>query len=212
MKAIKKNIFKGFITVIVMLFSVTISAQQSTEQINKIVKKMFVDINEKDYGAILEMTHPKVFEIVPKETMKKFLENMFEGNEEFSIEIPKMNPDYKLSEIFKGSKDNLEYAFVSYDMKMKMTFLNQEFDEETKQVMASMMKMKDMDVSFISNSSMDVFMKNRVTILLKDNSTENKWVMVNYDADSAFFHEILPKSLLEAAKDYKQNLMLESKD
>ena len=53
-------------------------------------------------------------------------------------------------------------------------------------------------------------MKDRITIVLKDNSTNNNWAMVNYDPDSPIFYQILPSELLEKAKIYKQDLMLES--
>ena len=183
----------------------------SEATIKSIAQKMFVDINNKDFDAILEMTHPKVYDLVPKEQMKSVLVTMFEGTEEFSIEIPKIIPEYKLSKVFKVVDENLEYAFISYDMRMEMTFHNQDFDEDAKEMMIPMMKAQGMEVEFISNNAMKILMKDRLTIIVKDNSTNNKWAMVNYDPDSPLFFQILPSSLIEISKEYKQSLMLESK-
>ncbi len=214
-RMIKANSFKNIVFDLLFLLMAfggfSQNSQTSSIDLDGIAKQIFVDMNNRDFDAILDMTHPKVFDIVPKEQMKTVLKTMFEGTEQFSIEIPKIIPKYKVSEIYNGEKDNLKYAFVSYNMKMKMTFHDQEFDDEAKKMMASVMKAKEMDVEFISNNSMDVLMNDRLTIILKDDSTANKWVMINYDPDSPLFYQVLSSELLEEAKEYKQNLMLESK-
>ncbi len=204
--------FKSYsINAVCFLFlSINFFAQGNAE-IKKIANKMFVDMNNRDYDAILDMTHPKVFEIVPKDQMKNVLKSTFEGSSEFSIEIPKTIPEFKISKLFTEKENDLSYAFVSYDMSMNMTFHNQEFDDESKKMMIGVMKAKDMDVTFVSNNSMNVLMNNRMTIVLKDTTTNDKWVMVNYDPDSPLFYQILSSDLLEMAKSYKQDLMLESK-
>lgn len=183
----------------------------NAEFIDGLAKKMFVDLNNLDYDAILDMMHPKVFDIAPKDQMKTLIKSTFEGNEEFAVEIPKEIPDYKVSKVFIGQENNLEYAFVSYDMNMKMTFNNQEFDDEGKEMMTGIMKSQGMEVDFVSNNAMKVLMKDRMTILLKEDATKNKWVMINYDPDSPMFYQILSTELLEKAKEYNQNLLLESK-
>jgi len=185
--------------------------QTSLKLIDSIAKQMFVDVNNKNFDAILEMTHPKVFDLVPKESMKTVIKSMFEGNDEFSIEIPNEIPDYKLSDVFSADEDNLEYAFLSYDMKMNMTFKGETFEDEAKEMMISMMKTKGMDVEFISDNTMKVLMRDRLTIILNDDNTEKKWVMINYDPDSPLFYQVLSSNLLEKAKEYNQDLMLESK-
>lgn len=209
-----KNCFKTILFGFFMLVGIHGFAQTDSKEIkylDSLVVKMFESINNKDFDFILEKTHPKVFEIVPKDQMKSVLKSMFEGSEGFAIDIPKIIPKYKLSKIFKDEKDSLEYAFVSYDMKMKMTFHDQEFDAEGKKMMANMMKAQGIDIEFVSDNSVKALLKDRLNIFLKDDSTKNKWVMVNYDPDSPLFYQVLPSSLLEASKEYKQNLLLESK-
>lgn len=208
-----KHLIKSFLFACFIFLSATGFSQNSQEtqkHLDSLTLKMFSDMNNRDYDAILEMTHPKVFEIAPKESLKTVFKSMFEGTEEFSIDVPKTIPEYKISEVFINEEDSLQYAFVSYDMKMSMTFHKQSFDDAAKEMMIPMMKAKGIDVTFLSENSMNMFMNNRITIMLKDNHTNNKWVMVNYDADSPLFYQIVPTSLLESAKEYNQNLMLES--
>lgn len=194
-------------------FALNIQGQNKDleSELDGLALKMFTDTKNKDYEAILEMTHPKVFELVPKETMVTVLTSMFEGTEELSIAISDEIPDYKITEVYKDSISNSEYAFVSYDMSMTMTFHKESFDAEGKDTMIKMMKIQDMDVEFLSDNSMNVFMPNRITILINDETTENKWVMVNYDPNSPIFIQILPTSVIEKAKSYQQELMMEDK-
>ncbi len=205
-----KNYFK---VVLCCFFMTTVSvngiSQAKTtaiKQVEALVLKMFNDVNNRDYDAMLNMSHPKIYDIVPKESMKEIFKSMFEGNEQFSVDLPKIEPKYKLSKVYNGAKDNLEYAFVSYDMNMSMTFHDQEFDEASKKTMVDMMKAKDMDVTFVSNNTLDIAMNDRVTIVLKDDSTENKWVILNYD-ESPLLTQIVSSDLLQAAKTYKQELI-----
>lgn len=200
------NLVLSILVIVISLNSFAQTNAKTLTQIDSLANKMFVDMNNRDYDAILDMMHPKAFEMAPKDVLKNIFKSTFEGNDEFSVDIPKTIPDYKLSEVFE-SEDNLEYAFVSYDMSMKMTFHKQEFDEEAKQMMTTVMKAKGMDVSFLTNNTLSIVMKNRLTIILRDDFTEDKWVMLNYDPDSPLFYQIVPEGISETARVYRQNLM-----
>jgi len=197
-----------------VLFSMA-SFSQSDEDVLKIVDslalKMFVDMNNRDYDAIIDMTHPEVFKMFPKESLKDLFKDMIEGNEEFAINIPKTIPEYKLSQVFTKEEGQLKYVFVSYDMQMEMTFHNQEFDDESKKKMVEMMSSKGVEVTFKSNNTVATVMTDRITILLKDKITNGKWVMVNYDAGSPLFYQIASQSLSESADAYYQKLLLQRK-
>lgn len=205
----KRALFKGIILGLLMFSFCSLSAQ--TTEVKTLVNKMFKDVLSKDFESILDMTHPKVFDIVPKEQMLPLIKSTFEGNEEFSIELSNKVPEFKISEIFKGKEKNLEYAFVSYDLGMKMTFKKQEFDNEAKEMMTKMMKAQGMEAKFISNNTLKIVKNNSLTILIKEDSTNNEWKMLNYDANSPLSYQVLSSELLEKSKAYLQNLMLEDK-
>lgn len=198
-----------FIAFIGCSLSATVAQESNESIIKKMAKQIFVDMNNKDYDAILDMMHPKVFELAPKEQLKSLMKATLEGNEEMTLDISKVIPDYKLSKIISNEKDSLTYAFLSYDMSMKMTFNKQTFDDEAKEGMKSMMVFQGMEVDFISDNSMNVIMNDRVTILIKDNSTAQKWSMINYDAGSPMVGMILPSKVIEDAKQYREKLTKE---
>ncbi len=204
-----KKVFKRVSLVLLFITTINVSGQES--EVKNLVDRMFTYAINKDFDALLDITHPKVFDIAPREQMLTLFKTMFEGNGEFSIELPDTKPEYKITELFKGKENNLEYALMSYDMQMKMTFNNQEFDDSTKEMMTNMMKAQGMDVKFISNNTIDATIKNSLVIILREDTTNNEWKLVNYDANSPLFYQIVSSEVIEKAKSYKQDLMLESK-
>jgi hypothetical protein len=178
--------------------------------VNKMAKQMFIDMNNRDYDAIIEMSYPKLFELAPKDMVKNMIKSALEGNEAYSIEIPKFDPNkYGLSEIKVDKSASLAYAFVSYDIDMKMTFNNQTFDETAKAMMKSEMESKGMDAEFLSDNTVKMMMKNRITILIKDKNTNQKWAMINYEEGSSMFADLLPAVVMEDAKKYAETLKKE---
>ncbi len=216
MKVLPLHTIKAVFTVMFVVVFTSINFAQEVsddtiKEIDSMASKMFTDMNNRDYDAIIEMTHPKVFDIVPKETMVSVFKSTLEGNSEFSIEIPKQIPEYKISDVFKDKEGGSDYAFISYDMEMSMTFNNEIFDEDTKETMVKMMKMQGMDAEFVSDKTVHLNMLNRMTILIKDESTNNKWAMINYDPDSPLFFQLLSATVIEKAKSYYQDLMIAQK-
>lgn len=195
---------------LVSLFSNFAQAQVSSqEEVEQLAKQMFVDAIDRNYESIVNMSHPKIFEMVSKEVLLEQIKGMFEGNEEVKITMPDTIPLYKVSKVKEGSNSGTKYAFVSYDMSMNMTFLKESFDDEMKGTMKNMMSVQGLDVTFISDNSVDVLIKDTLTLLVKDIDTNDQWVMINYDPDSPLFYNILSSDVIEEARKYKQDLMLE---
>ena len=196
----------------IIVVSITYSQESIMEReaimLDSLTQQMFQNVMNLDYEGIFSMTHPKVFEIAPKETLREFLAASFEGSGEFKIELFDTTPEYQISTIFNDETSNSKYAFVSYNMDMKMTFIHESFDDNTKEIMQKMMNAEGIDVTFTSDNVLDATVNNSITIVLKNAETHDKWVMVNYDADSPLFYQVVPTSIIEKTKAYKQDLML----
>jgi len=205
-------------TLVVFLSGINIVAQEVSQEraeLDSLVTRMFQAIDKKDYDIIFDMSHPAIFDIASREMLLLAIKATFEGNEEFAVEIDKGIPNYKLSPVYKDESEEENgrlYAFASYNMGMVMTFKQQEFDEEAKEMMHGVFATQGMDVTFTSNNTLHIIKKNSLTILLRDIDTEGKWVMINYDPDSPFFYNVLPKSIIKSARAYNQELMLDSKE
>lgn len=182
-----------------------ISNKAKGENLYDVAKQMFININNKDVDAIVNMNHPKIFESIDKAQLKTQLKTEFEGNNLLTIEYPNRIPDFKVSEISKLDYKDVEYAFVSYDMQAKINF-KQKLDKLTQKSMKELMSSKGMDVKFTSKNSMSVMMKDKITILLKDKLTGNSWKMIDFNKDLPYLTKVVLKEVLDAAERYKQEL------
>lgn len=201
---------------IVLLFLITLAslnsvAQTDNQSLNDMAKKMFDSTNERDFDALLGMTYPKIYDIVPKETMKTMFVSMFEGTDEMSIDLPKLTPEYTLSELFSDKETNTDYAFLTYDMSMSMTFKKQGFDKDGQKMMTNMFKAQGMEAEFETDKKVNVSAPNRMVIFLKNEISNGKWTMLNYDTNSPIFSQMLSANILEKSKSYYENVMIAAK-
>ena len=134
---------------------------------------------------------------------------MLEGNDEYTMEIASGIPEYVVSSVFSNDEENINYAFVSYILQMKMTFLNQVFDKETQETMSNMMNDQGFDARFVSDSEITLSQPNAITIFLKDEITNGDWCIINYDATSPMMDQLLPVNVIKKAKIFMQERMLQ---
>ncbi|GGI57427.1 hypothetical protein [Winogradskyella haliclonae] len=204
-----KNVKK--ILSILLISSISCFASAQDETLSEMTELMFKNTNERNFEALLNMTYPKIYDMVPKETMKNMFVSMFEGTDEMSIDLPKLDPEYTLSETFTDEDSKTDYAFLTYDMSMSMTFKQESFDKEGQDLMVKMFKVQGMDATFETDSKVNVSAPNRMVIFLNNETSNNKWTMLNYDANSPIFVDLLPVGVIEKSKDYHQSIMLEAK-
>ncbi|NRA92888.1 MAG: hypothetical protein HRU26_09445 [Psychroserpens sp.] len=199
------------IALIVACLVVGFTSVAQVSELDVLANDMFEKTNQRDFDALMDMTYPAVFDLVPKDMMVTMFKSMFEGTDDMSIDLPEQTPEYTLTDTFKSEDSKTEYAFMNYDMEMSMTFKNQEFDKDGQEMMVNMMKVQGMDASFQNPSKVNVNAPDRLVIFLKDEKTNGEWKMVNYDPNSPLFVQILPVEIIEMAKSHHQAIMLESK-
>lgn len=174
-------------------------------------RSMMELMEKKDYNGILNLTHPAIFEKVGRETMLEGFKAMFEGNEEFKIELGKIDQNaFKASEVFSG-KDKVKYAFVTYPMNMKMTFLKEKFDDEKKTMMIGMMEVQGMKAKFVDDHTIEMS-KESMTVAINDKSTGNVWKYVNYDETNPLYASVIPVEVMKKAKEYYADFLIKQKE
>ncbi|MBT8245923.1 MAG: hypothetical protein HKP48_10550 [Winogradskyella sp.] len=198
-----------FLFLTVTLISFNVEAQKDSKgELDAMAMNMFEKTNYRDFDALLDMTYPKIYDLVPKEEMKNLFISMFQGTDEMSIDLPKQTPKYVLSKTYKDEGSNTDYAFLTYDMKMSMTFKQQEFDDKGKKMIINMMKVQGMEAFFEDDSKVNINAPNRMVIFISDDLTDNKWKMLNYDPNSPIFSQLMPTTVIEKAKGYYQDILL----
>lgn len=197
------------ITFIISLISFNSFAQKN--ELKQIADNMFEVTNNRNFDALMEMTYPKIFEMVPKEQMKSIFISMFEGTDDMKVDLPKQNPKYKISKVLRDDVSKTDFAFLTYDMTMSMTFLKESFDNSGKEMMIKAFSTQGMDAKFETDKKVNILAPNRMIVFLKNEISKNKWSMLNYDANSPMLAQILPEEVIERSKVYYQTVLLESK-
>ncbi|SMC92843.1 hypothetical protein SAMN02787074_3861 [Chryseobacterium sp. YR221] len=160
---------------------------------------------------MLNMTHPAIFEKIDKKSMIDGFKKMFEKNDEFEIEMVDTDQTrFNVSDIFTTT-DNTKYAFSSYPMKMKMTFLKEKFDEDKKKMVLGMMEAQGMKAQFINDTTLEMS-KQSMILALNDKTTSNTWKYLNYDEANPLYVSIVPVEVMKKAKEYYANLLIKQKE
>lgn len=204
---------KNWLSTLFFLFFVGFSfAQSQQEAKDKILadnKTILNAMDSKSYDVILDLTHPALYKIVDREMLKGAFKQIFEGNGELKIEILKNpNAQFTVSDIMKTKDNASEYAFVTYPISMKMTYLKNSFEPSQYATMEDIFKQQGMNAKFLSKNEMEVS-KLSLSIAVKDASTNNQWKYVNYEPNNMMFASIIPEEIMNKAKEY--NTQLESK-
>lgn len=166
---------------------------------------------KKDYEGMMDLTHPAIFEKIDRKILTDTFNKMFEGNDEFKMELLSSNNDvFNVSDIFTA-QDNTKYAFSTYPMKMKMIFLKEKFDEEKKKMMVGLMEAQGMNAKFINDTTLEMS-KLSMILALNDKTTGNIWKYLNYDEANPLYISIVPVEVMKKAKEYYANLLIKQKE
>lgn len=177
------------------------NAQEDTSLVNRI-NAMLSFTQVKDLEKVMDYTYPKLFTIVPKETMIAAMKSAFES-EDFIIELDSI----KILKIFPIFKINdTSYVKVRHTMLMKMKY-TEPYDstqKEQKELMVSLMSQKfgKGNVRFDpAANSVNIFMTPDM-VGIKDNKT--KWTFANLNEDQPqMLNMLFGKQVLDKLKEYK---------
>lgn len=192
---------KLFLALLIAGLPIIINAQEDTSLVNRI-NAMLSFTQVKDLEKVMEYTYPKLFTIVPKETLIAAMKSAFES-EDFIIELDSVKI-LKIFPIFKIKDTN--YVKVRHTMLMKMKYIDpyDSTQKEQKEFMASLMTQKfgEGNVRFdpVANS-LNIFMTPDM-VGIKYNSS--KWTFANLNEDNPqMLNMLFGKQVLDKLKEYK---------
>ena len=191
---------KLFLALLVNGLAVFANAQDDTSLVNRI-NAMLSFTQVKDLEKVVEYTYPKLFTIVPKESLIAAMKTAFES-EDFIIELDSI----KILKIFPIFKINdTSYVKVKHTMLMKMKYIEpyDSTQKEQKEFMVSLMSQKfgEGNVRFdpVANS-VNIFMTPDM-VGIKDKSS--KWTFANLNEDNPqMLNMLFSKQVLDKLKEY----------
>lgn len=187
----------------IILFLLLVSAQSAIAQnetttIKKDFETMIRYTREKKINEIMEMTYPKLFQVIPKEKMAAMVKTGLDGA--------------GMKMIYEANKTNLHFSKIAklkastvclakYDQNMVIEF--------TDPKMAQMfLKAKSKDLIPEKLSDKKVRLKGKSYLLaIKDAYTKNTWKYVNYnDLDQELNNKILSAEIKNSVVQLKSEL------
>lgn len=164
---------------------------QDTANLKSEALKSYKASTSMDYDAIFDTTYPKVFDIIPKETMKEMFQQMMD-NEQFSIQLVEVEPNFTFGEI--KVIGNQKFCLIEHDNRMLMTFKTPMEDAEA---MTAIFK-KSMDAQKVSfdKDKNEFTIELRATIIgVSDELTKNQWKFLNKDKENQLFNMIFDEKV-----------------
>ncbi len=171
--------------VIVLFFiGVAGSFAQTMESLKARAEKMYAATYAMDLKTVLDLTYPKVFEIVDRETLETAMGSVFE-NEDMSISFTKEKAKFTYSDI--REVDGKKFNVIKYRSNMKM-HLKEVFSDEDMEVMGQGLKESGQFDTVTYDKATNSFLieGDSTLIAVADSSTKNEWTFVNYDDNQLF--------------------------
>lgn len=175
---------KRLLYTFLLLFFISFSSvAQNKEALKVEVEKMYEASYVLDYDAILNYTHPKLFDLISKEQMTQVMQNLFE-NEAFQIRFvhPKVSFTYGEFQKINGT----DYCVINYNNAMRMTFDKKLSDEEVTEMKKSLLTSKEYEKVTYEKDRNSFFIEGKSTLIgVLGEATQNQWKFVNYSASQA---------------------------
>jgi hypothetical protein len=184
--------------VVTLLFTVASFAQSHTVEITKNAQTYYDYMTAKNFDAVLDYMYPKVFDMAPRAQMKAGMEQMFSS--------PDMKIEFVSNDITKVSEekvvDDITYAAVFYNSKMKMTFVSElDKPQEERKGFFDIMK-STMDSQFGGENvtpdfkTMSLIVNMNATMFAIKNPQYTGWKFLgNDDAMKMLVDSIVPESV-----------------
>ena len=170
-----------------VLLIVSSSYSQSLETLKNETVKMYDASYSMDFETILDLTYPKVFEIVNRETMLSSLDNLFQNKTmKVRFVFPAVAFTYSDIKVIEDKK----FCVINYKNAMRITFDEKLTEDRVAIFLKSMNDTKKYTTVKFETEKNSFFLEgNSILIAVSDERSKNSWTFINHDSD-AFFVQI----------------------
>ncbi len=188
---------KYFLLSCCVFFFVNAKSQDSLALVSN-ANEVYRFTMEKKFDSLIETTYSQLFNIVPKKQMLELITKAFAENDDFSIEILNIAPEFSFGNII--SMNNQYISKVQHNLGMKIIF-KEKIDTENVSVYINEFKksLNSEQVFFDEKTNTFTITKRQIMIALNDKFTEGTWKFLNYSNDEMLWKVIDPaiKTIIE---------------
>lgn len=162
-----------------LLLASSVAFSQSLESLKANCEQMYDATYNMEFEKILDFTHPKVFEMVDKETMLTMLDETFQ-NDQLRIRLVHPKTTFTFSEV--KVIDAKKICIVEFPQAMRMIFENPLSDEEKNSIEESLKEtMTSKKITFEKARNAFYIDGKDIMIAVSEEVTQNQWKLINYD-------------------------------
>lgn len=143
-------------------------------------KKVYDYTTNQNYVGLLEMSYPKLFEIVTKTDMIAMLKKTFDETEGYKIIMIPSEPNFVFGEIKKIDKQL--FCVINHDITVQMIFDEPIPTEEIQEYITVFKEnMSSDNVTYdTAKKTMTIISKSKL-IAISDETTKNEWRFLTYN-------------------------------
>lgn len=181
---IKNKPMKLKLSFFLALLLVQLTFSQDAKELKDGAQKVYDATMSLNYDAILDLTYPKLFEIVPREQLRQMIVQTFNGNEEMKVKLINVAPNFSFGEIKKI--DNHSFCLINHNLSMEI-ILKVKLTPDEATAMLDLFKeaMETREVTFDKEKNAFKITKIATMIAIADESTKNQWKYFNRDKKNA---------------------------
>jgi hypothetical protein len=173
-----KLLFFLFILIISKTYS------QSLETLKIETVKMYDASYTMDFETILDLTYPKVFDIVNRESMLSSLDNLFQNK---TMKVRFVHPTVTFTYADIKEIEGKKFCVINYKNAMRITFDEKLTQEKVAIFLKSMNETeKYTTVKFETERNSFLLEGNSILIAVSDERSKNRWTFLNHDSDDFF--------------------------
>lgn len=189
---------RALILIFLPLISLAARSQEDPEMVTRL-EKLMKATQALDVSTILDYTYPKLFTLVPRETMVGIMEQSFDSDELSvsldSVAVQKVFPIFSIAE---G-----KYAKVLHTMVMRMKMKSEGSDTEVAQMMNVLAeKYGKENVRYEPKVNTVVIFRLAVIVAVKDEFSKD-WTFINYMEEEPLAEMLFSKELINKLREFK---------
>ncbi|MEC4049418.1 hypothetical protein OX284_008250 [Flavobacterium sp. SUN046] len=173
------------------------SFAQNRQDLEKNAQKMYDASYNMNFVEVLDLTYPKLFDIVPRDKMLEMLNKTFE-NETYKVRLVFITPKFIISEIKKIEDKTIDV--ITYTNAMRITFEQKLTQEKADEIVKAYKETGAYTVVNYEKDRNSFYIEGKSTLLaIADVSTDQQWKFVNYDKRRAdMMTKIVGENILKA--------------
>lgn len=184
---------KNFL-LIPLLFLTILSFSQEKNELKPLIQDLITNTLNADYDKVLDVTYPKLFDLISREQMKEMFAQML-TNEQFVIAFEKIDNQIQIGEV--QVIDNDKYVWIDYKNAMNIKFNDMQGQDPKAMLGLFESAYPDGKVTWNEQKQRFEILIDSMMLAISDELTHGQWMFLNANtSDKQMLQMILEEKVI----------------